>query len=103
MTAGETWALIGLCALVTAAIKAAGPVALGHRTLPGWFTSIVRFVAPALLAALVCVSALSHGHHLAVSATTAGVGAGGLLLIRGVSVIVAVLAAAAVTGVLRAL
>jgi branched chain amino acid efflux pump len=103
VTASDSWALIALCALVTAAIKAAGPVALGERRLPRWFSGIVRFMAPALLAALVCVSALAHGHHLGVGPNTAGVGVGGLLLLRRASVVVAVVTAAAVTAVLRAL
>jgi branched-subunit amino acid transport protein len=103
LTTEQTWELIGGCALVTVAIKATGPVALGHRRLPSWVTGVVRFMAPALLAALVCVSALAHGHHLGVASNTAGVGVGGLLLLRRASVIVAVLAAAAVTGGIRAL
>lgn len=97
------WELVALCAVVTAAIKAAGPVALGGRRLPEWFAAVVRFAAPALLAALVCVSALSHGHHLAAGANTVGVGVAGVLLLRGVSVIAAVLVAVLVTSALRLL
>jgi len=97
-----TWPLIGLCALVTAVIKAAGPVALGGRELPAWFSGVVGLMAPALLSALVCVSALADGRHLAVGADTAGVAVGGLTLLRGANVIVAVLVAATVTALLRA-
>ena len=46
MTSAATWALIGACAAVTAAIKAAGPVALGGRDLPGWFTRVIALMAP---------------------------------------------------------
>ena len=52
MSTGAIWALIGLCAVVTAAIKAAGPVALGGRELPPWFNGVITLMAPALLAAL---------------------------------------------------
>jgi branched-subunit amino acid transport protein len=97
-----TWALIGLCALVTAVIKAAGPVALGGRELPGWFAGVVSLMAPALLAALVCVSALADGRHLAIGADTGGVAVAGVALLRGANVIVAVLIAASVTALLRA-
>ena len=45
------------CALITAVIKAAGPVVLGGRELPTWFTSVVILLAPALLAALVATQA----------------------------------------------
>jgi len=98
-----TWALIALCAVVTAIIKAAGPVALGGRELPARFQGVIALMAPALLAALVCVSAFAHGRHLAVGANTAGVALAGLSLVRGANVIVAVVIAAATTALLRAL
>jgi len=97
-----TWTLIGLCAVVTAAIKAAGPVALGGRELPDWFARVVGLMAAALLSALVCVSALADGRHLAIGADTAGVAVAGVALLRGANVIVAVLVAAVVTALLRA-
>jgi branched-subunit amino acid transport protein len=97
-----TWALIAGCAAVTALIKAAGPVALGGRELPGWFTRVIQLMAPALLAALVCVSALADHKELGVGADTAGVAAGGLVMWRGASVIVGVTVAAVVTAALRA-
>ena len=102
MTAQTTWLLIGACAVVTAVIKAAGPVALGGRELPGWFSSVIRLMAPALLAALVCASALAEGDRLAVGADTAGVAVAGVVLWRGGSVIAGVAVAAAVTALLRA-
>ena len=103
MSSATAWALVGLCAVVTFAIKAAGPVALGGRELPAAFSRVIALMAPALLAALVCVSALADGHRLAVGADTAGVAVAGVLLWRGASVIVGVLVAAAVTAALRAL
>jgi branched-subunit amino acid transport protein len=103
VSATTTWALIGLCAAVTAAIKAAGPVALGGRELPAWFSGVIQLMAPALLAALVCVSALADHEDLAVGADTAGVAVAGVVLWRGGSVIVGVIVAAGVTALLRAL
>jgi branched chain amino acid efflux pump len=97
-----TVSVIAGCAAVTALIKAAGPVALGGRDLPLWFTSVVTLMAPALLAALVATSALADGKHLAVGADTAGVVAGGLLAWREQSIVLCVLVAAAVTAALRA-
>jgi len=61
--------LVGGCALVTAAIKVAGPVALGGRVMPAAFTAIVLLLAPALLAALVVTQALADGGRLAVART----------------------------------
>jgi branched-subunit amino acid transport protein len=102
VSTGSTLALIGACAVVTAAIKAAGPVALGGRELPPWFGAIVALMAPALFAALVVTQALADGRHLAVGADTAGVALAGLLAWRGGSVIAVVLVAAVTTAVLRA-
>lgn len=90
-------------ALVTFAIKAAGPVALGGRDLPVWFTSVVVLLAPALLAALVATQALADGDRLAIGADTAGVAAGGLAFWRTRSIVACVLVAPAVTALLRAL
>jgi branched-subunit amino acid transport protein len=103
LSASTTWALIGLCAVVTAAIKAVGPIALGHRDLPGWFTDVIALMAPALLAALVVTAALADGDRLAIGADTAGVAVAGLALWRGVNVVVGVAIAASVTAGLRAL
>jgi branched-subunit amino acid transport protein len=102
VSTGTVWALIGLCAVVTALIKAIGPIALGHRDLPGWFTDVITLMAPALLAALVVTAALADGDRLAVGADTAGVAVAGVALWRGANVIVGVAIAACVTAGLRA-
>lgn len=103
MSDGNIWLVIALCALVTAVIKGAGPVALGGRDLPAWFSGVIKLMAPALLAGLVCVSVLSHEKEWAVGADTAGVAVAGVLFLRGANVVVGVVAAAAVTAALRAL
>jgi branched-subunit amino acid transport protein len=102
VSASETWLLIGLCAVVTFVIKAAGPIALGHRDLPGWFTDVIALMAPALLAALVVTAALADGDKLAVGADTFGVAVAGVALWRGVNVVAGVAIAAVVTAGLRA-
>ena len=95
--------LIGGCAAVTAAIKAAGPVALGGRELPERFIGVIVLMAPALLAALVVTAALADGDRWAVGPDTAGVTAGGLVAWRTESIIGCVVVAAGVTALLRAL
>ena len=102
MSTGTSWALVGLCAVVTAAIKAAGPLAFGGRDLPAWFSSVIVLMAPALLAALVCTAAFAEGDRLRVGADTAGVAIAGVLLWRGASIITGVAVAAVVTALLRA-
>ena len=96
-------ALIAGCALVTYMIKGIGPLALGGRDLPVWFTSVVILLAPALFAALVVTQALADGQRLGIGADTVGVAAGGLVAWRFGSVIGCVVGAAAVTAGLRAL
>ena len=103
MSDATAWALIAGCAVVTFAIKAAGPVALGGRELPDWFGRVVALLAPALLSALIVTQALADGEDLAAGADTAGVAAAGAALWRGVPIVAAVLIAAAVTAALRAL
>ena len=103
MSAGTTWALIGGCALITGLIKAAGPVALGGRELPSWFSSIVALMAPALFAALVVTQVLANGRELGVGADTAGVALAGFAAWRGASVITVVTVAAVTAAALRAL
>lgn len=98
-----TVAVIAGCALATAAIKAVGPITLGGRELPGWFSSVVMLLAPALLAALVVTQAFADGDRLAVGPETAGVAAGGLVFWRTEWIIGCVVVAAGVTAAVRAL
>jgi branched-subunit amino acid transport protein len=103
VSATTAWAVVGLSAVITFAIKAAGPIALGGRDLPARVNGVISLMAPALLAALVAVAALTNGKHLSAGADTAGVAVAGALFWRGASVLTGVLTAAAVTALLRAL
>jgi branched-subunit amino acid transport protein len=100
---GELWALIAGCAAVTAVIKAAGPLVFGGRTLPDRVGRVIALLAPALLAALIVTQALADGERLHVGADTVGVGAAGVLVWLGGSVLPAVALAVVVTAGLRAL
>lgn len=99
----EAALLVLACALSTAAVKAAGPIAFGGRPLPGPVAAVVGLLAPALLAALVVTQALADGQRLAIGPDTAGVALAGIGAWRGASVIVCVLIAGAVTALLRVL
>ena len=96
------WMTILGLAVTTAVIKAAGPVVFGGREPHPGFLRVVAMMAPALLAALVVTSALADGKHLGIGADTVGVVAGGVLLWRGRSVVLAVVVAVALTAGLRA-
>jgi branched-subunit amino acid transport protein len=103
VSTGAAWTLVGACALVTAVLKGLGPIALGGRALPPWFTSVVTLMAPALFAALVVTQALADGRELAIGADTAGVALAAIAAWRGASVIVVVAIAAVTAAALRAL
>jgi branched-subunit amino acid transport protein len=97
------WALVTGCAVVTFAIKAAGPIALGGRALPAWFASIVALMPSALLAALVATHSLANGDRLEVGPVTAGVLVSALVMRRTGSIAWCVISAAVTTAVIRAL
>jgi branched-subunit amino acid transport protein len=97
-----TVVLIAGCAATTAIIKGIGPVALGGRDLPAWFTSVVMLLAPCLLAALVVTQVFADGQRLTVGADTVGVAAGAAVYWRTSSVIGCVLVAAGLTAGIRA-
>jgi branched-subunit amino acid transport protein len=100
--AGSTaWTLIALCAVTLLLVKGLGPAVTGGRELPAPAVRVVVLLAPALLTALVVTSALADGPRLHVGADTVGVAVAGVLLWRGLHVVLAVLAAAAVTAGLR--
>ena len=99
----ELWLIIAGTALVTAAIKAAGPIAFGGRELPPRVAVVIALLAPALLAALIVTQAFADGGRLALGADTAGVVVAGIVLARGASILVGVGLAVVVTALLRAL
>ncbi|MEJ7635178.1 AzlD domain-containing protein [Aeromicrobium sp.] len=103
MTATIWWTIAG-CTVVTALIKAFGPVVMGGRELPARVGGVIVLMAPALLAALVVSSALANGEHLHVGADTVGVAAGAaVLVLTRAGVLTSVLVAATLTAALRLL
>ncbi len=55
------WLAVLMVAVISAVIKALGPVALGGRTLPAPVRAVIALLAPALLAALVVVDVAGPG------------------------------------------
>lgn len=97
------WMVIAVLAVVTFAIKAAGPLAVGGRELPGWALPVLALVAPALLAALTLVEALGADHgSFHVDARTAGVAVAGAAALRRAPVVVTLALAAGTAALLRA-
>jgi hypothetical protein len=97
------WITIASLALATGALKLAGPLLLGGRPLPPRAMSIVELLASALLAALVVVETFANGHKLTVDARAAGAAFAAVALLRRAPVTVAVVGAAAVAALVRAI
>jgi branched-subunit amino acid transport protein len=66
------WVVVVVVGAATMAIKAAGPVFLGGRPLPPRVQSVVRLLAPAVLAALVATGVLSIGQDVVLDARLVG-------------------------------
>lgn len=96
------WTIVG-CIVVTALIKAAGPVLVGDREPSPAASRVIVLLAPALLGALVVTSVLADGDRWSVGADTVGVAAAAVVIWRRGSVIAAVVVAAGVTALLRLL
>jgi Branched-chain amino acid transport protein (AzlD) len=97
------WLLIVSLAVATAVLKLVGPLLLGGRPLPSGAMAIIGLMASALLAALVVVETFGKGQSLTIDARALGVAFAAVALALRAPPIVAVLAAAAVTALTRAL
>jgi uncharacterized membrane protein len=96
------WITVIALALATAALKLVGPLVLGGRTLPPSAMSVVELLAAALLAALVIVETFGQGRSLVIDARVPGVAFAAIALRRGAPMIVAVVGAAVVAALWRA-
>jgi len=103
LTYTQVWVLILGCAALTALNKAFGPVLLGGRELPPWFTRVIVLLAPTLLCALVVTSVFASGRSRSVGAHTVGVDVAALMLWRRHSLVLCVVVAVLVTAGLRAI
>ncbi|HQW50781.1 MAG TPA: AzlD domain-containing protein [Tepidiformaceae bacterium] len=99
----DTWLAVVIVGAAAIVMKAAGPVVLGGRPLPGRAGLLVAALAPALLAALVVTNTVGDGQSLVLDARVLGVGAAALCIAVRAPLLAAVVAAAVVTAVARAL
>jgi len=97
------WVVIAVLALATAALKLAGPLALGGRPLRPELMNVVELLAAALLAALVIVETFGEGRALVLDARVLGAAFAVIAVLRRAPMIVVVVGAAAVTAVARLL
>jgi branched-subunit amino acid transport protein len=98
----DVWLTIAGLAIVTAAIKAAGPLALGTRELPSAASLMIPLLAPALLAALILTDTFTHDQDLTVDARAAGLGCAGVAVMLRAPLLLTVLVAAVATAGVRA-
>jgi uncharacterized membrane protein len=96
------WITVIALALATAALKLVGPLLLGGRTLPPRVMSVIELLAAALLAALVIVETFGDGRSLVIDERVPGVIFAAIALRRGAPMIVAVVGAAVVAALWRA-
>ena len=99
---GEVWIVVGVVGAGTVAIKAAGPVLLGGRSLPARLDALIVLLGPALLAALVAINTFGGDRRLMLDARALGVAAAGIAVWRRAPALLVVVVAAAVTAVARA-
>jgi branched-subunit amino acid transport protein len=99
----DAWITIAGLALITAGIKAAGPLALGGRALPPRMQGVIGLLAPALLAALVLVETFGGDRSLEVDAHVGGVAAAAVAVLMRASLPVVMVVAAAGAAATRAL
>ncbi len=100
--ATATVVLVGL-ATGTYALRAAAPLAIGSRPLPGWLARLADLLPAALLAALVLISTFTDEGAIVADARVAGLGAAAASLLLRAPFVVVIVAAASATALARAI
>jgi uncharacterized membrane protein len=99
----DPWLVVLLVGASTMALKAAGPVAIGGRSLPPKLLGAVAALAPALLAALVVTQVLDGGQRIVFDERLVGLAAAAVLIALRVPILGVVVAAAVATALVRAI
>jgi branched-subunit amino acid transport protein len=98
-----TWTLVVLLGLGAYAFKAAGLVIIGDRRLPPVLERCIGLIPAALIGAILVKDTLTAGRHIQLDARAAGIATAFILAWRRAPFLAIVLAACAVTAILRAL
>jgi hypothetical protein len=99
----DTWLAVIFVGFGAMAFKAAGPVVVGGRELPERAAQLVGALAPALLAAFVVTGTFATGTELSIDARAVGLAAAAICIVFRAPLLAAVVAAAAVTALVRLL
>jgi branched-subunit amino acid transport protein len=97
------WAAVGVVGAATVAIKAAGPVFLKGRSLPGRVEGMIELLAPVLLAALVVTQVFGGDRRLELDERAIGLVAAVVALALRAHILVVVLCAAIAAAAAHAL
>ena len=96
------WITIVAVALVSAAIRAFGPILMGGRRLPPSMGAVVALLVPAVLTALVVTQTFGEDGRLVLDDKAIGVAVAAVVLALRAPVLVAVALAVATTALARA-
>jgi branched-subunit amino acid transport protein len=96
------WIVIVAVGVATILFKAAGPLVLARRPLGLRVRSVVDLLAPVMLTALVVTQTVGGDQEIELDARVPGVAAAAVAVWRGAPVIVAMVVAALVTALVRA-
>jgi branched-subunit amino acid transport protein len=94
-------AVLVIMTIGTFALKSAGPLLLGERSLPVRVQQVVDLLPAALLAALAIVSTVGDGQEIVIDARLVGLLVAGLALWRRAPFVVVILLASAATAITR--
>jgi branched-subunit amino acid transport protein len=94
-------AVLVIMTIGTFALKSAGPLLLGERSLPARVQQVVDLLPAALLAALAIVSTVGDGQEIVIDARLVGLLVAGLALWRRAPFVVVILLASAATAITR--
>jgi uncharacterized membrane protein len=97
------WATVVGAGLATVLLKAAGPVLLGGRALPGRVASVVELLAPSVLAALVVTQAVDGDEEIVLDARLVGLAVAAVAIRLRAPLLAVVVAAAVAAAAARAL
>jgi branched-subunit amino acid transport protein len=97
------WTIVAAVGAATVGLKAVGPVVLGERRLPERLSALLFLLAPAVLAALVVTATVGGERRIELDERLVGLAAAIVAIVLRAPLLVAVVAAAAATALVRAL
>ncbi len=95
------WAVVLGMAVASMSIRATGPLLFAHRRLPDWAAGPFALLTPVVLGSLAVVGTFAAGRSLVLDPRAAGVAAAAVCVLLRAPLLVTMVAAAAVTGLVR--